>query len=70
MCKADMTPIVLEPPERSGIPVPLPEFRTKHVCRNFHKLKHWVDTERAANKGKAKSLKMAQKLREKTGTRY
>jgi Mycotoxin biosynthesis protein UstYa len=70
MCKADMTPIVLIPPEKSGIPVPMPEFRTTHVCRNFEKLKNWVRTERAAGLGKEKSLKIAQKIREKTRTKY
>lgn len=69
MCKADMTPIILIPPERSEIPVPLPEFRTTHVCRNFEKLNNWVKLERAAGTGKEGSLKIAQKIREKTGTK-
>jgi len=70
MCKADMTPIVLVPPEVSGIPVPMPEFRTTHVCRNFDKLKHWVQNERAAGLGEERSLRIAKSIREKTGTKY
>jgi hypothetical protein len=70
MCKADFTPIVLVPPEESGIPVPMPEFRTTHVCRNFDKLKHWVQNERSAGSGKEKSLRIAKLIREKTGTKY
>jgi len=69
-CKADMTPIVLVRPEVSGIEVPMPDFRTTHVCRNFNKLKHWVQTERAAGVGKERSLKHAQIIREKTGTKH
>jgi hypothetical protein len=70
MCKADMTPIVLEPPEKAGVPVPVPEFRTKHVCRNFEKLSKWVKSERSANAPDAEALKIARKIRETTGTRY
>jgi hypothetical protein len=70
MCKADMTPIVLVPPERAGVPVPVPEFRTTHVCRNFDELSKWVKRERSANLADEESLEIARRLREKTGTRY
>jgi hypothetical protein len=70
MCKADMTPIVLIPPERAGIPVPVPEFRTKHVCRNFEKISNWVQRERTANLPEKESLEIAKRIREKTGTKY
>jgi len=70
MCKGDMTPIVLIRPEVSDVPVPLPEFRTTHVCRNFQKLKNWVKTERGVGGGKEVALKRAQKIREETGTKY
>jgi len=70
MCKADMTPIVLVPPKRAGVPVPVPEFRTKHVCRNFEKLSNYVRKERNANMEKDESLEIAKRIREKTGTKY
>jgi hypothetical protein len=70
MCKADFTPIVLIPPERSGIPVPLSEFRTTHVCRNFDKLLDWVQTERAADGDKETRLRHAKRIRELTGSKY
>jgi hypothetical protein len=70
MCKADMTPIVLIPPETSGIPVPIPEFRTTHICRNFAKLHNWVQTERSANGDNAQALELARKIRAQTGTKY
>jgi Mycotoxin biosynthesis protein UstYa len=69
MCKADMTPIVLIPPGRF-VSVPMPDFLTTHTCRNFEKLNHWVRTERAVGYGKEKSLEMARKIREQTGSRY
>jgi Mycotoxin biosynthesis protein UstYa len=70
MCKADMTPIVLVPPEKAGVPVPVPEFRTKHVCRDFHKISTWVIRERSANLPEKESLEIARKIRETTGTKY
>jgi len=70
MCKADFTPIVLIPPEISGIPVPLSEFRTTHVCRNFDKLLNWVQTERAADGDKETRLRHAKRIRELTGSKY
>jgi Mycotoxin biosynthesis protein UstYa len=70
MCKADMTPIVLVPPEKAGVPVPVPEFRTKHVCRDFGKISDWVRSERNANLPDKESLEIAKRIREKTGTRY
>jgi Mycotoxin biosynthesis protein UstYa len=70
MCKADMTPIVLVPPEKAGIPVPVPEFRTTHVCRNFEKVAKWVIRERSANLPEEESIELAKRIRETTGTRY
>jgi mycotoxin biosynthesis protein UstYa len=70
MCKADMTPIVLVPPEKAGVPVPVPEFRTKHVCRNFEEISKWVRRERTANLPEEESLEIAKRIRERTGTRY
>lgn len=70
MCKADMTPIVLVPPERAGVPVPVPEFRTKHVCRNFDQLSKLVKAERSANLEDDESLELARRIREQTKTRY
>ena len=70
MCKADMTPVVLVPPEKAGVPVPVPEFRTTHVCRNFEKLSNFVRSKRTANLAEEESLEIARKIRETTGTRY
>jgi hypothetical protein len=70
MCKADVTPIVLVPPEKAGVPVPVPEFRTKHVCRNFDKISKWVKSERGANLADEESRELAKRIREKTQTRY
>jgi Mycotoxin biosynthesis protein UstYa len=70
MCKADMTPIVLVPPEKAGVPVPVPEFRTTHVCRNFDKINAWVRKERSANLDDEESLEIARRIREQTGTKY
>ena len=70
MCKADMTPIVLVPPEKAGVPVPVPEFRTKHVCRNFEEINLFVRKERTANLPENESLEIARQIREKTGTKY
>jgi hypothetical protein len=70
MCKADMTPIVLVPPEKAGVPVPVPEFRTKHVCRNFEQMAKWVRENRNANLDDEESLEIARKIRQQTGTRY
>jgi hypothetical protein len=70
MCKADMTPIVLVPPEKAGVPVPVPEFRTKHVCRNFEQMAEWVRRERNADLPDEESLAIAKRIRAKTGTKY
>jgi Mycotoxin biosynthesis protein UstYa len=70
MCKADMTPIVLVPPGKSDAPVPVPEFRTKHMCRDYEKLRDWARSERNANGDKEESLKIAENIRKKTGTKY
>jgi hypothetical protein len=48
----------------------MPEFRTTHVCRNFDKLKHWVQNERSAGSSKEASIRNAKLIREKTGTKY
>jgi len=70
MCKADMTPIILVPPKKSGAPVPVPEFRTRHMCRDYEKLRDWARFERNANGGQKESLRIAEKIRKKTGTKY
>jgi hypothetical protein len=70
MCKADMTPIVLVPPKRAGVPMPVPEFRTKHVCRNFEEMARWVRRERNANGEDEDSLDIATRIRATTGTKY
>ena len=70
MCKADMTPIILVPPERAGVPVPVPEFRTTHMCRNFKKISSWVKARRSANLSDKESLSLAKAIRQSTGTRY
>jgi hypothetical protein len=70
MCKGDMTPIVLVPPEKAGVPVPVPEFRTKHVCRNFEQMAKWVRENRNADLDDQESLEVARRIREQTGTKY
>jgi len=70
MCKADVTPIVLVPPEKSFVPVPVPEFRTKHVCRNFDKISKWIKGERSANLPQEEARELAKRIREQTGTAY
>jgi hypothetical protein len=70
MCKADMTPIVLVPPEKAGVPMPVPEFRTTHVCRNFEEMAKWVRRERNADLADDESLEIAARIRERTGTKY
>lgn len=70
MCKADMTPIVLVPPEKAGVPVPVPEFRTRHVCRNFEEMASWVRRERNADLSDEESLEIARRIRKNTGTKY
>jgi hypothetical protein len=71
MCKGDLTPIVLVPPERSLVPVPVPEFRTEHVCRNYDDLQRWARVERNADiEDNEEILKIARKIREKTGTKF
>lgn len=69
MCKADMTPIVLVPPGRSGVPVPVPEFRTVHVCRNYEKLLQWAKNERDADLEDEQALEIASRIRQKTGAK-
>jgi hypothetical protein len=70
MCKADMTPIVLVPPEKAGVPMPVPEFRTQHVCRNFEEMANWVRRERNADLPDDESLEIARRIRVRTGTKY
>lgn len=70
MCKADMTPIILVPPEKAGVPVPVPEFRTKHVCRNFDALNDYIRKERTANLPEEESRELARRIRQTTGTKY
>jgi hypothetical protein len=69
MCKADMTPIILVPPERSGVPVPVPEFRTKHTCRNFDALASWVRRERSADLSDEESLAIARRIRDRVASK-
>jgi choline dehydrogenase-like flavoprotein len=63
MCKADMTPIRLVPPEEAEVPKAIPDFRTTHVCRDYNKLLEWARTERSANT--QDSVEIGRKIRAK-----
>jgi hypothetical protein len=49
MCKADLTPIRLVPPAEAGTSVPVPDFMTTHVCRDYMKVFKYATKERSAN---------------------